>query len=108
MIFDNPITLASLFIAAPLSVMPLLDKNARMDMVDLYEANMTAQAGNRYGGISELTMLSDTLVALQLTECSTMEIRLTQDSLIEVKHNVAAQHVNSTTKYYDLNWELKK
>lgn len=108
MFFDHPITLSALFIAAPLAVMPLLDKNARMDMVDLYEANITATVGNRYGGISELTMLSDTLIAVNLTESSTMEIRLTADSLIEVKHNVAAKKVNTKVRYYDLNWsEIK-
>lgn len=73
------------FIAAPISVLPILDSSARLDLIDYFEAGMTAKVENRYGGSSELTALSDTLVALRLTEASTMEMRLANDSNVVVK-----------------------
>lgn len=100
------ITLAALFVAAPVSVMPLLDKGARLDLIDLAEANMEAQAGNRFGGVTRMTHLSDTLISLQLTEVSTMDIRLLPDSTIEVTHCVKLpEHVNTVKHRYDTDWK---
>lgn len=102
------LTLASLFVVAPMTVVPLLDKNARLDLIDLYEAGLKAQIGNRYGGATEMTMLSDTLIELKLTSVSTMQLRLTPDSIIEMRHSVEAPDLKSTkVRRFDVNWNEK-
>lgn len=77
--------LVSLFIAAPVSVFPLLDHSARLDLIDYYEAGMPAKVENRYGGTTELLHLSDTLIVLNLTSASTMEMRMAEDSAVTLK-----------------------
>lgn len=105
----STLTLSALFTAAPTEVLPLIDKPSRLDMVDLYEAGMSAVVANRFGGQSELTMLSDTLVALRLTEISTVEMRLLADSTIELRHTYALpEGVQTTKKYYNTNWTPKE
>lgn len=101
------LTLKSLFIAAPLQVLPLLDVGARMDLVDLYEAHLEARVSNKLGGQSTLTQLSDSLVNLQLTDVSDVELTLGTDSVIVVRHTVKAKDVQKTTEHrYDLDWKL--
>ena len=101
--------LEAFFAMAPMFIMPLLDESARLDMVDFYEAAMPAKATNRYGGMSEMTSLSDTLITLKLSEASTMELRLLADSTVEVRHTVETKEQPfTTTRRYDLNYnEIK-
>lgn len=100
-----PLTLSALFVAAPLQVLPLLEKNARLDLIDLYEAHMHAEITNRYGGQTTMTALSDTLITLQLTSASNLELRLLPDSTIEVRHAVQTQEfTNTKIDCYDTSW----
>lgn len=100
------LTLAGLFAAAPMQVIPLLDESARLDLIDLYEANMPAQVTNRFNGMTEMIMLSDTLIALRLTEVSTLEMRLTADSIIELRHCIALpEHVCTEVHQYTPDWQ---
>lgn len=99
-------TLATLFIAVPLTLIPLLDHNSRMDMVDLYDAGQTALVENRYGGESELTALSDSVLTVRLTEVSTLQMRLLPDTLLSIEHTVTTadsiSHISK--KYYNRNF----
>lgn len=97
--------LFSLFVAAPVSVVPLLDRSSRLDLVDLYEAGMVAQAGNKLGGISVMTQANDTMLCIKMTEASTMEILLNPDSMVVVRHIVKLpEEEHTTTHVYDQNW----
>ena len=86
MIAQTALTLLSLFFSAPLSVIPLLDRGQRM--VDLYEAGQSSQVGNRYGGVSELSVLTDSLLEVRLTEVSSLELRLLPDTTLSIRHTV--------------------
>lgn len=97
--------LFSLFVAAPVSVVPLLDRSSRLDLIDLHEAGMEAKAGNKFGGISYLTHANDTMLSVKMTEASTMEMTLTTDSMIVVRHTVKLpDSEHTTTHIYDQNW----
>lgn len=97
--------LVSLFFNAPMDLIPLLDRSARMDMVDLYEAGMTAQTGNRFGGVSTMTHCSDSAITLHLTDVSTMNLQLINDTIVEVSHKVYIKDVEHTTRrFYDTHW----
>lgn len=101
--------LVSLFIVAPISVLPLLDTSARIDLIDYYEANMAAKVENRYEGISEMTELSDSLVEVRLTDVSTIEMRLTNDSNVVVRHTYTLPEGNIVSeKVYDREWKRIK
>lgn len=94
------------FIAAPISVLPVLDTSARLDLIDYFEAGMTAKVENRYAGTSELTALSDTLVALHITEATSLEMCLTPDSNIVVKRTYTLPEGDVVCeKLYDKEWK---
>lgn len=100
--------LATLFVSAPLSVVPLLDQSTRMDLLDLYEAGMKAQGGNRYGGVSELTALSDSFLCVRLTDVSSLEMHLLDDSIVEMKHRVKVpEREFTTTRLYNADWQAQ-
>lgn len=97
------------FIAAPISVLPILDVSARLDLIDYFEAGMPAKVENRYAGSTELTALSDSLVALRVTEATTMELRLATDSNIVVKRTYTLPEGDVVTeKLYDKEWKRIK
>lgn len=102
-------TLALLFVSAPMNVIPLLDRSARMDLIDLYEAGMTAQTGNRFGGVSTMSFCSDSVITIHLTETSTMNLQLLNDSTVELSHKVFTKDVEHTIQYrYDNHWNRIK
>lgn len=102
-------TLGMLFIAAPINVIPLLDRSARMDLIDLYEAGMTAQTGNRFGGVSTMTYCSDSVITIHLTDISTMNLKLINDSVLELSHKVFAKDAEHVTRHlYDNRWKRIK
>lgn len=95
----------TLFVAAPVSVVPLLDQSSRLDLVDLHEAGMEAKAGNKLGGISFLTEATDTMLRIQMTESSVLEMLVRPDSTIVVHHTVKMPETeHTTTQIYDNNW----
>lgn len=103
------VTLATLFAAAPMQVIPLLNKSSRLDLVDYYEAGMEAKVENRLKGTTSLTHLSDTLIVLQMTPATSMEIRLQNDSTIEITnlYHLPDSEMKSI-KRYSTSWELKQ
>lgn len=103
--------LITFFTLAPLTVIPMLDTNSRMDMIDLMDAGMPAIVGNRYGGESTLIESSDSLLGLELTDVSYLELTLLPDSTFCLEHHVTTSDsvVHSTRKYYTADYkEIKK
>lgn len=94
------------FYAAPLSVLPLLNANARMDIVDLYRSKQPAVVENAMGGESRLRKIDNHHLAIQLTPVSRWEMLLLPDSSIEVRHTYMATDTVSSTSLYDKHWKL--
>ena len=94
------------FYSAPLAVLPLLNVNARMDLVDLYRERQPAVVENAMGGQSRLQEISDKTLVLQLTEVSRVKMQLLPDSSIEVRHTVMAPDTVTSTSLYDKHWKL--
>ena len=59
----------------PQRVLPILDKTARLDMIDLYNNNLTAKAENIYGGQAEMLRKTDDFISIKCTESSNWQIR---------------------------------
>ena len=51
----------------PDSLMPLLTKNNRLDMIDFCEAKMKAEVTNRLEGLSEMTMLTPDSLTIRMS-----------------------------------------
>ena len=99
----------TLFLNAPDGIFPLLSSNDRADMVDFYEAGMTAKVTNRLDGVSVLEKLTTDYLSLATTASSTMDIKLLPvqgDTVICVVKTVKAEAADSRICFYDKLWNL--
>ena len=67
-------TMDSLFVKAPAEVLPMLDRTARLNMLDYFNSGMEAVAENSLGGRSVLTRKDSSRLSIRTTEASEMEI----------------------------------
>ena len=56
----------SVFVHIPSGILSVLDMDARLDMIDLYNYNMKAEAYNIYGGKSVRTQKTDSMFSISL------------------------------------------
>ena len=66
----------TLFHRTPERVLPLLDGNTRLDLLDLYNHKMEAKAENIFGGMAKLTRKTSDYAHVVLTNVSEWEMKL--------------------------------
>ncbi len=100
----------SFFVNMPEAITPLLTKVNREDCVDFLDNHMKAIVDNKLGGKSELLQLTDSYLFMQLTEASTLQVRLLplNDSInvFCVVKTIKTPIPDSTIRLYDANWQL--
>ena len=64
------LTASEAFSKAPRKVIPLLDENARLDMIDYFNSNMNNPTDNSYGGKSRILSMTPQDLTAQLTDAS--------------------------------------
>lgn len=100
-----------LFTSVPSRVLSMLDKTARLDMIDLYNNNMKAAAENVYGGQSVMEEKSDDYISIRLTDVSQWQMKLfplSHDTLIVCVHTIASPAQSSTIQVYHHDWSQAK
>lgn len=96
------------FKSAPAQVLPLLDSNARLDMLDYYNSGLSNKTGNSLGGGSAITGKSGERMDVKLTDASTMELALlpaANDSLIAVISTVMTPVPDSKISVFSGDWK---
>ena len=66
----------TVFLSMPDSITPLLTKVNKEDCIDFLANDMKAEVKNRFGNVTEMKMLTDDYVYLQMTSQSAMELKL--------------------------------
>lgn len=97
----------STFVKVPVTELPLLDTNSRLDMLDLYNYNMEAKADNIFGGSSVMVGKSPNHIRLRLTETSDWELmRLKADTAVIYAciHTLKYSVGESSIRFYDEAW----
>lgn len=103
-------TVDRFFAAAPTEVLPLLDRTARLDLLDLYNSRLPAKAENVLGGQTEMTRKTDSFIELKLTASSSWQLKVLpteQDTLLLCIHSLDAGSVGSKLKVYATDWTVK-
>ncbi|MBQ5626545.1 MAG: DUF3256 family protein [Bacteroidaceae bacterium] len=101
--------MSTIFLEAPDSVLPLLSKSYRADMVDYVDAGMTARVTNSLDGSSTLEELAADYMRLAVTASSTMQLKLLPlqgDTVICMVKSVNAEAADSRIYFYDKEWNL--
>lgn len=68
------VTAEEIFINAPQDIFMLLNKNARLDMLDYYKAGQTGQVKNSLKGTSNITSLKPESMVIQMTPSSAYQL----------------------------------
>lgn len=104
-------TIDSIFTAIPDAVLPLLDHNSRLDMVDLYNCNMKAAVGNDLNGESCLLQKDSTHILVRTSSVSHFEMRLLpfeKDTVYACLRTVEMPKEYTQLQFLHTNWSKAK
>jgi len=93
----------------PDSILPLLTKNDRLDFVDYLDSNMKAEVTNKFGGKSEMTIVTNDYAHIKMTGSSDVSFKLLPnggDSIICVVQTFTSGVASSVLKFYTKEWEV--
>lgn len=97
------------FIAMPDSLTPLLTKVNKEDCIDFLASNMKAEIKNRFDQSSEMKVLTEDYLQMQMTENSTLEMKLfpVNDSvkIVCMVKTVCSSACDSEIRFYDTSWK---
>ena len=97
------------FIAMPDSLTPLLTKVNKEDCIDFLASNMKAEIKNRFDKSSEMKVLTEDYLQMQMTENSTLEMKLlpVNDSVkvVCMVKTVCSSACDSEIRFYDISWK---
>ena len=99
------------FVNAPHNVLPLLDRTARLDLVDLYTSGLPAKAENLYGGQSELVKKTNDYRMLKTSDAGTWQMKVLtagHDTLFVCIQSIEANGVSSYINTYRNDWQMVK
>ena len=98
-------TIKELWIAAPDSLFPYLDKAKRLELVDVRETK------NKLDGISKLDTLTSSFMQVSLNKLTQVQMKLVPvdgDTLICMVKTYMLPESDSEVVFYDTNWRLKR
>ncbi len=92
---------------APDSIFPMMTKNNRLDCIDFIENNMQARVKNAFDDYTELKALTADYLLMQLSDVSTMEMKLFkhgEQTWLCVVRTCLGPVADSDVRCYDLQW----
>lgn len=102
----------SYFIVMPEELLPQLNTSLRKDMIDYFKSGKDNPVTNLLGGESKITDLNDNFIAVNLSDKSSLQMRLlsVNDSLtiIAIINTICAPACDSRIEFYDTNWKQLK
>lgn len=102
------LTAAGAFADAPTAMFPLLDRNARLDMIDYFKSGSATSTTNALQGKSRITAMTPDNLEVAMTDASTYQLSVIpyeSDSIIAVIQTVATPAHDSHLTFYNRNWE---
>lgn len=101
-------TAGDMLVNAPVSVMPLLPRNTRLDMIDYFKSSLTTPSANRLEGKSRITALSADNVELEMSGASSYQLALLpagKDTVAVFIETVATPVSDSSVRFFTRTWE---
>lgn len=97
------------FTEAPDAVIPLIDKNTRLDMVDYFMAGMSKASTNKLMGSSSIVEMNDSSVLLNLTDSVRCQIFVLNPNapapIIGVITTYSGPMPDSSVDFYTTRWQ---
>ena len=98
----------SLFAAMPREALPVLDRSARLDLIDLYNSGLAARVENVFGGQTEMTSKDSSTVKLRTSDAGQWQmaiVRTQADTLLLTLHTLRAGGESTNLKVYNVRWQ---
>jgi hypothetical protein len=92
----------------PDSMFPYITNTNRLDFIDFKDANMKAEVNNSLGGKSEMKVLTDNYIEVELSSVSNLQIRLLPKDSTKVICMVTTffgPEADSKVQFFSLNWK---
>lgn len=105
---DN--TVAEAFSTMPLDLTITIDSMARLDMIDLYQAGMTAHARTLLGDTAQIISMGQTFMELRTSKASTLQIKQVgkgKKTLYILITTTYAPVAHSHIDIYNAQWQLQ-
>jgi hypothetical protein len=102
---------AGIFTEAPDSIVPLLTRNTRLDMLDYFHSNIDRASSNIYDGSSQVVAEDSCQITIDMSEASDLQIaRLVgkADDVIMVIETVATPARDSQVRFFNADWSPLK
>ncbi len=105
-------TMRDVFRQMPDTIVPYLTENNRLDFIDFIDSHMEAKVTNSFGGKSMMHMLTNQYAMLQLSEASSIQMRLLPvDTPVDSAKHIICMVKNygkdireSVICFYSLKW----
>lgn len=101
-------SMREMWLAMPDSIVSTLNKNQRLELVELLDMKVKAEVTNQLQGTSSLDSLSADYLKVTVSKCSTVEMKLLpgNDSLLCLIHTFMAPEKESEIKVYTRDWHM--
>lgn len=99
------VKMRDVFAQTPDSIIPLMTKNNKLDCIDFIENNMRARVKNKFDSYSELTALTTDYLRLQVSEKSSIEMKIFNDSLLCLVRTYYGPAADSEVYIYNVRWQ---
>ena len=106
-----------IFKQMPVSLLPYLSENNRLDFIDFIDSQMKAEVKNRLGGTSEMTVLTDSTLSIRMSDALQIDVLLLKT--VEVADAESSEVVclietfgadslslESTVRFFTPSWQL--
>ena len=108
-------SMADFFREIPDSLLPTLSVNNRLDMLDFMASNMKAEVTNLLGGKSEMTLLTDSTLSIQMSKALKVDMLLltpeasadpeTEDVICLIEtFGIDSLSLESTVRFFTTSW----
>lgn len=103
-------TMREMLVAMPDSVVPYLNKNMRLELVELMDMHVAPEVKNSLAGVSKIDTLTADYLQLTLNKVTTLEMKLLArgengDSLLCMIKTLEAPEKESEISFFSQQWE---
>lgn len=101
-------SMREIWISLPDSLLPYVDRNHRLEMVEFIDMNLNGDVDNLFGGKSEMDTITTDYIGLTLSQSSSMQIKRLPvaggDSLLCVVKTYLGPAAESEVVFYHQDW----
>jgi len=107
-------TMSEVFKQMPDSLLPALSHNNRLDMIDFIDSKMEANVKNNFDEQSQLAILTDRFLHLDISQSSWVEMRLlkpsatlpdSSDAVVCMVQTFGGEEGESTVEFFTAKWK---